>query len=141
MSARQNGKIVTALAAILFILHSIRITGWYTPGIWKQPLLWSLYLAAMVFLILGFLIKALAGVSDISPNLAVHAFTYGGIGMMTLAMMSRVGTRPYRTKYLRTIKNHCFWMFVALFSGAIIRVIFPIIDMSHYMLWIKWSAY
>ena len=132
-----NGKIATALAAILFILHSIRITGWYTPGIWKQPLLWSLYLA-YGFLILGFLIKALAGISDISPNLAIHAFTYGGIGMMTLAMMSRVA-RGHTGRNIYEPSKALLWMFVALFSGAIIRVILPLIDNSHYMLWIKWS--
>ncbi len=132
-----NGKIATAIAAILFILHSIRITGWYTPGIWKQPLLWSLYFA-YGFMILGFLIKALAGISDISPNLSIHAFTYGGIGMMTMAMMSRVA-RGHTGRNIYEPSKALFWIFVALFSGGIIRVIFPIIDMSHYMLWIKWS--
>ena len=132
-----NGKIATALAAILFILHSIRISGWYTYGIFKQPLLWSIYFA-YGFLILGFLIKALAGITDISPNLAVHAFTYGGIGMMTMAMMSRVA-RGHTGRNIYEPSKALFWMFVALFSGAIIRVILPLIDNSHYMLWIKWS--
>ncbi len=132
-----NGKIASALAATLFFLHSIRMIGWHTHGIWKQPLLWSLYLA-YGFLILGFLIKALAGVSNISPNLAVHAFTYGGIGMMTLAMMSRVA-RGHTGRNIYEPSKALFWMFAIIFSGAIIRVILPIIDMSHYMLWIKWS--
>lgn len=132
-----NGKIATALAAILFILHSIRMIGWHTSGIWKQPLLWSLYLA-YGFLILGFLIKALAGITEISPNLAVHAFTYGGIGMMTMAMMSRVA-KGHTGRNIYEPSKALFWMFVAMFSGAIIRVILPIIDMSHYMLWIRWS--
>ena len=132
-----NGKIATLLAAILFILHSIRISGWYTHGIFKQPLLWSIYFA-YGFLILGFLIKALAGITDISPNLAVHAFTYGGIGMMTMAMMSRVA-RGHTGRNIYEPSKALFWMFVTLFSGAIIRVILPLIDNSHYMLWIKWS--
>ncbi len=132
-----NGKIATVLAAILFILHSIRIVGWYTPGIWKQPLLWSLYFA-YGFLIIGFLLKALAGISNILPNLAVHAFTYGGISMMTMAMMSRVA-RGHTGRNIYEPSKALFWMFAALFSGAIIRVILPLIDMSHYMLWIKWS--
>ena len=132
-----NGKIATLLAAILFILHSIRISGWYTHGIFKQPLLWSIYFA-YGFMILGFLIKALAGITDISPNLAVHAFTYGGIGMMTLAMMSRVA-RGHTGRNIYEPSHLLFWMFAIIFSGAIIRVILPIIDMSHYMLWIEWS--
>jgi len=132
-----DGKIATLLAVILFVLHSIRISGWYTPGIWKQPLLWSLYLA-YGFLILGFLLKILAGITGLSPNLAVHAFTYGGIGMMTLSMMSRV-SKGHTGRAIYEPSGALFWMFVILFFGAIVRVIFPIIDMSHYMLWIKWS--
>ncbi len=132
-----NGKIATLLAGVLFILHSIRISGWYTSGIWKQPLLWSLYFA-YGFLILGFLLKTLAGITNLSPNLAIHAFTYGGIGIMTLSMMSRI-SKGHTGRNIYEPSKAIFWMFVILFSGAVIRVIFPMIDMSHYMLWIKWS--
>lgn len=132
-----NGKVGTVLAGILFLLHCLRISGWYTKGIWKQPLLWSLFLA-YGFLILGFLLRMLAGIIDLSPYLAIHAFTYGGIGFMTLAMMSRVSL-GHTGRAIYEPSRALFWMFLIIFSGAIIRVILPIIDGTHYMLWIKWS--
>lgn len=135
--AIPNGKIVTALAGILFLLHCLRLSGWITKGIWKQPLLWSLILA-YGFLILGFLLKMLSGIIDLSPYLAIHAFTYGGIGFMTLAMMSRVSL-GHTGRNIYEPSRALFWMFLIIFSGAIIRVIFPIIDAENYMLWIKWS--
>ena len=36
-------------ALALFAIHAIRVSGWLTPGIWKKPLLWSLF-AAYFFL-------------------------------------------------------------------------------------------
>lgn len=38
-------RIVYIFAFLLFILHSIRLYNWYCSGIWRIPLLWSLYLA------------------------------------------------------------------------------------------------
>lgn len=81
--------IVAGLALIQVILHSLRLRGWYHPLIWQKPLLWVLYLA-YVWLVLGFALKFISLVWGISPWLAVHAFAYGGMGMMTLGMMARV---------------------------------------------------
>ncbi|MFK8067820.1 MAG: NnrS family protein [Gammaproteobacteria bacterium] len=132
-----DGNLVTVLAGILFLLHSFRLYGWHTKGIWNHPLLWSLYVA-YGFLILGFLLKTFAGISELSPSLAVHTFTYGGIGFMTLAMMSRV-TLGHTGRSLHDHTTGLFWMFLIIFSGAIIRVILPIIDETNYSLWINWS--
>ena len=44
-------------ALVLFVLHAVRLAGWHTPGIWKCPLLWSLF-AAYAFLVSGFLLHA-----------------------------------------------------------------------------------
>ena len=40
-------------------IHTLRMWDWYTKGIWKKPLLWSLYLG-YAFMVLGFLLKALS---------------------------------------------------------------------------------
>ncbi|MFC1681280.1 NnrS family protein, partial [Pseudomonadota bacterium] len=77
------------LSAALFLLNAYRLWGWYTHGIWKKPLVWVLHVA-YGFLTAGFLLTLLSSLAGISPYLAIHAFAYGGIGMMTLGMMSRV---------------------------------------------------
>lgn len=69
------------LAALLFALHSLRMWGWYTKGIWAKPLLWVLYIG-YAFIVVGFGLKALTSVLDISSWLALHVFSVGGIGMI-----------------------------------------------------------
>lgn len=81
--------LVAALALLQAALHSLRLKGWYHPLIWRKPLLWVLYLA-YVWLMLGFALKFMSLMGWVSPWLSVHAFAYGGIGMMTLGMMARV---------------------------------------------------
>jgi uncharacterized protein involved in response to NO len=78
---------VSALA--LFVVHGVRLYDWHTPGIWRKPLLWILYLGYGAA-VLGFALKALAIWAGVSPFLAVHAFAAGGIGLMTVGMMARV---------------------------------------------------
>lgn len=81
--------LAAALAAALFVVHAIRLVGWHTPGVWKKPLLWVLFIGYGAA-VLGFLLKALSAVLPLSPYLAVHAFAVGGIGLMTVGMMARV---------------------------------------------------
>lgn len=80
-------------ALLMFIINSIRLIGWHNPIIWKQGLLWSIYLAFWM-ITLGFLLLALPyfteGYIDIPKLIAVHAFTVGGIAVLTLGIMSRV---------------------------------------------------
>lgn len=132
-----DGPIALSLAAILFVLHSIRLNGWYTHGIWKHPLLWSLFLA-YAFLILGFFLKTLSGFTDISSSLATHSFTYGGIGLMSLGMMARVSL-GHTGRNVYEPSKALYYMFLFMLTGAIIRVIFPLFNTANYMLWIKWS--
>jgi len=73
----------------LFLLHAIRLYDWYTPGIWRKPLLWSLYLG-YASLVLDFCLRALSIWGPVSPFVVLHAFMYGGVGLMTLGMMARV---------------------------------------------------
>jgi uncharacterized protein involved in response to NO len=41
--------IIAVVAAVLAcVIHLVRSQRWYTPGIWRNPLLWSLHLAYLV---------------------------------------------------------------------------------------------
>lgn len=135
--AWPNGSIASILAGLLFMLHSVRLSGWYTAGIWKQPLLWVLFIG-YCFLILGFFLKALAGFTNVSPFLSLHAFTYGGIGVMSMGMMARV-TLGHTGRQIYAPSKMYFWMFLLLSTGAILRVIMPLLVPSHYLLWVNWS--
>jgi uncharacterized protein involved in response to NO len=125
------------LAGVLAVLHGVRMAGWYTPGIWKKPLLWVLYLA-YGSLLAGFVLKAAVYLFGISPFLAVHAFTFGGIGMMTIGMMSRVSL-GHTGRNVFEPPAILFWIFAILFVGTIVRVLVPLLDPSHYTVWIGLS--
>ena len=132
-----SSSITAGLAGLLFFIHGIRLFGWHTPGIWKKPLLWILYLA-YTLIVVGFALKAIGIVYGISPYLAVHAFAFGGIGMMTLGMMARVSL-GHTGRSVHDPPGSLNVIFITLFSGAVVRVIFPLLDISLYALWIALS--
>lgn len=81
------------VAVINFILAcwlAPNLWQWHDKGIWQKPLLWSLYLA-YAWIVLGLLLRGFGVLGWVSPYLGVHALTVGGIGLLTLSMMSRVG--------------------------------------------------
>jgi len=132
-----NKLIVTFIAGILFLLHSTRLVAWYTPGIWNKPLLWVLYLA-YVALTSGFGLKVMVYIFNLSPSLSVHAFAFGGIGMITLGMMSRVAL-GHSGRNVFDPPKALFWVFAIFATGTVIRVLFPIFNQTYYLLWIGLS--
>lgn len=85
-----SGAFLAIAAVVCAIINTVRISGWFVSRIWYVPLLWILYLG-YGWIILGFLFMALAAFNLVAGDLALHAFTLGGIGILTLGMMARVG--------------------------------------------------
>jgi uncharacterized protein involved in response to NO len=129
-----HAYLTAGLAGLLAVMHSIRLVGWHTPGIWKKPLLWSLYLG-YIFIVFGFVLKVLVVVSGISVYQAIHAFAFGGIGIMTIGMMARVSLGHTGRNVLAPPRS-LVWIVALLSCGAIVRVVFPLIDTSFYLVWI-----
>jgi len=134
---QPDGRAAAALAGLLGILHLLRMAGWYTPGIRHRPLLWSLY-AGYGFLVIGFALKAAVPLFGVSPLLALHAFAYGGIGLFTLGMMTRVSIAHTGRDILSPYPT-LFWMFAALLLGALLRVLGPLLEPARHVLWIGLS--
>jgi len=122
--------IIGYLALFAAIVHFIRLAGWYSNKIWSVPLVWILQLAYLWFVI-GFILKSLI-IFDLTQNiLSYHAFTVGGVGIMTLGMMARVSL-GHTGREMKL--NH--WMvlsFVLINVAAFIRVIMPMIMTDSYM--------
>jgi uncharacterized protein involved in response to NO len=129
--------LVSLIAILLFVVHIIRMTGWHTVDIWNRPLLWVLYLA-YASIVSGFLLKSLEYWLAISPFLSVHAFAYGGIGLMTLGMMSRV-ILGHTGRNILEPPPVLFWCFVLLLAGTVVRVVFPLFNNDLYVYWISLS--
>ncbi len=134
---RPNGLLVSLLAIALLVLHGIRIVGWYTPGIWKKPLLWSLYLGYAA-IIVGFALKAAVYFLDISPYLALHAFAAGGIGMITSGMMARIAL-GHTGRDISQPPSAVTPILLLVATAALVRVAFPMFDIEHYRLWVTLS--
>jgi uncharacterized protein involved in response to NO len=122
------------LAAALFVLNAVRVAGWYTPGIWKTPLLWGLHLG-YACITLGFLLLALSGFAGISGFLAVHSFAYGGIGMVTLSMMVRVSL-GHTGRNIHAPPRTVTYALAALGAGTVFRILLPLAFPSQYLAWI-----
>lgn len=123
---------VTALlAAIAAVVHFIRVAGWYSSKLWSVPLLWILHLG-YVWIGLGFVLLALSATGmGAATSASLHAFTTGGIGVMTLGMMARVSLghtgRPIDSVPLMTLA------FIAINLAALIRVVLPLFFPAAYM--------
>ncbi len=135
--AAPTALLTAALAAVLFLLHAWRLKGWYHPGIWNKTLLWTLYLGYL-WIVLGFLLKAVSIVAGVSPYLAIHAFAYGGIGLVTIGMMARV-TLGHTGRNVFSPPAILLPIFLLLAAGAVVRVILPLLLAGQYDLWIGLS--
>lgn len=130
----SNSYITITVASLLFIVLTIRLSGWYTKGIWDKPLLWVLYLG-YASVAIGFLLLAVSEAGYLSYYLSLHMFTTGGIGLMTVGMMARVsightGRRIDKPPILVS------WIFMSMAFAVIARVLIPVIDMQNYTFWI-----
>ncbi len=135
------------LAVIVFAIltalgHGIRLFGWYQRTVWSVPLLWVLHLG-YAWLVAGFVLTALSAAELVNPMLATHAFTTGGIGMITLGMMSRVAL-GHTGRALR-VGPAMTWAFALVNLAGLTRVFMPIIIPANYREWvivagILWTA-
>lgn len=131
---------VPVLSVVLLLLNSIRLWQWHTRGIWRKPLLWSIYLA-YGFIVFGF---ALSAFPTLLSTLALHAFTVGGIGLMTIGMMSRVAL-GHTGRNVFEPPRILMPIFLLMLLAVIARVILPLITMQYYNTWlfiaqISWIA-
>lgn len=129
--------VIAILSFSLFFIHAWRLSGWYTSGIWKKPLLWILFIG-YGFIIIGFLLKTMAALGQRPDDSAMHAFTAGGIGVFIVGMMSRVSW-GHTGRNIAEAPPQLPLIFLPIIIGACIRVFFPIFNESRYVLWIALS--
>lgn len=115
--------IIAALAAAL--VHGIRLSLWFHKDLWRAPMMWVLH-AAYWWVVLGFVLQALVGLGVLVGTSWVHAFTLGGLGGLTVGMMSRVSLgHTGRTVSALTPMAPAF---VLLNIAAVVRVVLPMIE-------------
>lgn len=134
----QAPYLTPVFAWALFGLNGFRLCNWHTAGLWRVPLLWSLYLSAW-FINAGFMLFALQTEHNNLSILTLHLFTVGGIGLITLSMMSRVALGHTG----RDIRKPSSWVkvaFVCLIASLMFRVLAPMMTDQFYTLWLLVAA-
>jgi len=130
LSIMQVSGTYLALAAIAATLSNcLRINNWFVFRVWFVPLLWVLYLG-YAWIILGFILTALSAYNLVAPTLALHAFTMGGIGVITLGMMARVSL-GHTGRALKASQAMAI-AFALINLGALLRVFFPLLLPDNY---------
>jgi len=110
-----------ALYVLISALHAVRLWRWHDKGLWRVPLLWSLYLAYAWMLVatLGMALWHLGWMPQ--QSLATHALAVGGVGGLILAMIARVSLghtgRPLKPS------NSAVWAFTLIGLAALNRVL------------------
>ncbi|WP_339663717.1 NnrS family protein [uncultured Psychrobacter sp.] len=123
---------ISALSVAL--VNGVRLLGWYHHGIWKKPLLWSLYLA-FLGMCSSFILFALQPWFGFSHSIAVHALALSGVGMMTLSMMDRVSL-GHTGRNIHQPSKAVPVMFILMIGVFVFRVIMPLIAMDYYLIWL-----
>lgn len=122
-----SGTFLALTALIVAGFNAWRLASWFVFRIWFTPLLWVLYLG-YGWLILGFIFTAFAAWEWVLPSLALHAFTVGGIGVLTMGMMARVSLG--HTGRAMKASNTIAVAFGLLNIAALFRVILPVAIIS-----------
>ncbi|MGR8931416.1 MAG: NnrS family protein [Gammaproteobacteria bacterium] len=133
-----SGILLAMAAVAAVVLNLMRLSGWYNPRIWYVPLLWVLYVG-YGWVILGFVAVVLSAFSIISPTVAMHAFTVGGIGILTLGMMARVALG--HTGRALKASNVMAIAFMLINLAALLRVFFPAVLPAWYGGFVLASSY
>lgn len=119
-SARVAPGITAACFILAAVAHGVRAARWRMWVTLRTPLLWSLHLSYWC-IPLGLLLYGLSVVSAaITHSQAVHTLTVGAMGMMILAMISRVSLghtgRPISVGRVMAMA------YLALFGAFCVRV-------------------
>lgn len=118
----MSGTFLAFIALLTAGLNAWRLSNWFVFRIWFVPLLWVLYVG-YGWLILGFIFTAFAEWEVVLTSLALHAFTVGGIGVLTIGMMARVSLG--HTGRAMKASNTIAIAFGLINIAALFRVILP----------------
>lgn len=108
-----------ALLGVAAILQGVRLARWAGDRTFADRLVFVLH-AAYAFIPLGFALLACAAFSQAPTSAGVHAFAAGGVGLMTLAVMSRVSLGHSGRKLIASAPVQAAYACVGM--AAVLRV-------------------
>jgi uncharacterized protein involved in response to NO len=137
-AAGPSSAAVCVLAFFSAFIHLLRLRRYHTIPAFHDPMLWILHMGYL-WLIAGLVLTGLsAGFGIGTFPVALHAFTAGSIGSMTLGMMSRV-TLGHTGREITCLKP-VLVSFILMQAAAVLRVFGPLFMPEHSIGWIVSSA-
>ncbi len=124
-----NPTFISLAALFAAVVHLIRLMGWYTHQLWREPLIWVLWLGYL-WLVIGFALHALALHGVMPLSWALHAYFTGALGVLSLGMMARVAV-GHTGREMRLPHSAMIYAFVLINLAALIRVFAPLLPLSY----------
>ena len=126
----DDGWALALVAAAAGLANFVRMMGWGGLATRRTPILWILHLGYL-WIVLGFALSAIAALApDIAPGAALHAFTAGAVGSLTLGMMTRVSLG--HTGRQLAVGPAIVLAYAAIQAGALLRVAAGFVDPASY---------
>jgi uncharacterized protein involved in response to NO len=126
---------IVALAAAL--ANAARLALWQPWRTFSTPLVWVLHVA-YAWIVIHLLLRAGAAAGLVAHSVSVHALTVGGIGGLTIGMMTRTA-RGHTARPLRADGFEAT-MYALVFAAALVRVFGPIARPEHLVAFVQASA-
>jgi uncharacterized protein involved in response to NO len=126
-----------AVALLAAAAHAARLSLWQPWRTLGTPLVWVLHVA-YAWIVVHLLLRGLAGFGWVSESLALHALTVGGIGGLTLGMITRTArghtARPLAADGFETTA------YLLVFAAALARVFGALLVPQWHLVWVQLSA-
>lgn len=116
-------SLVGGLWMLAGVSNIVRMFTWGTLSA-KAPLLWVLHLGYF-FVALSFVLEGCFQYGLVPQATALHCFTAGGVGLLTLGMMARVSLG--HSGRMLVAPNSVAWAFVLLTAAALVRFLTPLL--------------
>ena len=126
---------IVALAAAL--ANATRLALWQPWRTFSTPLVWVLHVA-YAWIVVHLLLRAGVAAGLVAHSVSVHALTVGGIGGLTIGMMTRTA-RGHTARPLRADGFEAT-MYALVFAAALVRVFGPIASPEHLVVFVQASA-
>ncbi len=134
---KQEKAILAGTAFFATIIHALRLRRYQTIRILNDPMVWILH-AGYSWVILGLFLTGVSALGFLPFSIALHAFTAGAIGSMTIGMMCRVTLgHPGRDKIATNLTTLSFFL---MQGAAFMRVFGLMIAPDYSEEWIIGSA-
>lgn len=119
---------VALLSGVTAVLVALRAATWGAAETRRHPMLWVLHVGHG-WIALGLLLSALAAFHAPLSGAALHAYTAGAIGTLTLGMMCRVALG--HTGRLIVASRWTTLAFALMIGGGVLRVLAPLVPAAY----------